>query len=307
MFTTRKVTAEIFSIADVMHGVYFGCPGMFSPRNEESFPASGGAGNRSRARAKRRVLQNGTSQNLALVAFQNYGFVTRSPRRRPRKRRGRALFHVLLSELHTSLNECRERQTAPEFDRGRAVLTPAPTVRTRGKDCRFNPGWTSPAVVGRGHRTPCEAPNMARYYEQKIKRGEIPCTAPAKRSYGLRSSCANKPQALNPRAWPQKAVVLCRLLYQTHSLHLRERGLINAFPFKRERKEPVQTGGAEYQRADSQRIHNWRTVFVRRLIKPAAKPAVGPYRRALFPIANHASKASLEVVCGGGSAMLYES
>jgi hypothetical protein len=134
-----------------MHGVYFGCPGMFSPRNEESFSASGGASNRSRARAKRRVLQNGTSQ----------------------------------TELHTSLNECRERQTAPEFDRGRGVLTPAPTVRTRGKDCRFNPGWTSPTVVGRGHRTPCDAPNMARYYEHKIKRGEIPCTAPAKRSCGL--------------------------------------------------------------------------------------------------------------------------
>jgi len=36
---------------------------------------------------------------------------------------------------------------------------------------------------------------MSRYYEQKIKTGEIPCTAYRKRSYGLTSSGANKTQA----------------------------------------------------------------------------------------------------------------
>jgi hypothetical protein len=39
---------------------------------------------------------------------------------------------------------------------------------------------------------------MARYYQQKIKTGEIPCTVHRKRSYGLTNSYANKTQIVTP-------------------------------------------------------------------------------------------------------------
>jgi hypothetical protein len=45
---------------------------------------------------------------------------------------------------------------------------------------------------------------MSRYYEQKIKTGEIPCTAHRKRSYGLTSSYANKTHSFKPGVLARK-------------------------------------------------------------------------------------------------------
>src|SRR6266478_7100144 len=79
---------------------------------------------------------------------------------------------------------------------------------------------------------------MARYYEQKIKTGEIPCTAHRKRSYGHTSSYANKTHAFKPAVLARKSGSLSQLLHQTHRLRLRERGLIHSFPSNVKGKSP---------------------------------------------------------------------
>jgi len=83
-------------------------------------------------------------------------------------------------------------------------------------------------------------------YEQKIKTGEIPCTAHRKRSYGLTSSCANKTQAFKPVVLGRKSGSFVPITPSNAPPASTRTGLNPIFPFKRERKERVQTGGAEY-------------------------------------------------------------
>jgi hypothetical protein len=82
---------------------------------------------------------------------------------------------------------------------------------------------------------------MARYYEQKIKTGEIPCTAHRKGSYGLTRSFANKTQVVGiSRPMTEPHVVTANLIANP------------ACSLKPESKKPAlrkRLGEAEIQRA----------------------------------------------------------
>jgi len=88
---------------------------------------------------------------------------------------------------------------------------------------------------------------MSRYYERKIKTGEIPCTAYRKRSYGLTGSYANKTQAFKPAVLAHKSGSFEPITPSNAPPASTRTGLNPFFPFKGERKQPVQTGGAEYK------------------------------------------------------------
>ena len=123
---------------------------------------------------------------------------------------------------------------------------------------------------------------MAGYYEQEIKTGEIPCTAHRKRSYGLTGSRANKPQAFAPVVLGRKSGGFAPITPSNAPPASTRMWLNPLFPFKRERKERVQTGGAEYKERIPKGSTSLGNGVVMRLIKPGAKLAVGPYRRGLF-------------------------
>ena len=82
---------------------------------------------------------------------------------------------------------------------------------------------------------------MAQYYQQKIKTGEIPCTAHRKGSYGLTSSYANKTQIVGTsRLTAEPRVVPANLTANP------------VRTLKRESKKPTlpkRVGGAEYRPA----------------------------------------------------------
>jgi hypothetical protein len=71
---------------------------------------------------------------------------------------------------------------------------------------------------------------MSRYYEQKIKTGEIPCTAYRKGSYGLTNSYANKTQASRSAILGPKSSISQPISPSQALPALREQGLIHSFP-----------------------------------------------------------------------------
>ena len=106
---------------------------------------------------------------------------------------------------------------------------------------------------------------MSRYYEQKIKTGEIPCTAYRKRSYGLTGSYANKTHAFKPAVLAGKSGSFEPSNAPPASTR---KGLNPFFPFKRERKQPVQTAGAEYKERIPRGFTSLGNGVVMRFIKP---------------------------------------
>jgi len=87
---------------------------------------------------------------------------------------------------------------------------------------------------------------MTQYYQQKIKTGEIPCTAHRKGSYGLTRSLANKTQVVGTsRLMTEPHVVPTNLTAKP------------AYLLKRESKKPTlprRSGGAEYREPRSERM-----------------------------------------------------
>ena len=88
---------------------------------------------------------------------------------------------------------------------------------------------------------------MARYYEQKIKTGEIPRTAHRKRSSGLTGPRANKTQDFRSPILARKSGSFEPITPSQPMPASTGPGLNPFFLLKRERKQPVQTGGAEYK------------------------------------------------------------
>jgi hypothetical protein len=109
---------------------------------------------------------------------------------------------------------------------------------------------------------------MSWYYEQKIKTGEIPCTAHRKRSYGLTSSDANKTHAFKPAVLARKSGSFEPITPSKAPPASTRTGLNPFFPFKRERKQPVQTAGAEYKERIPRGFTSLGNGVVMRFIKP---------------------------------------
>jgi hypothetical protein len=109
---------------------------------------------------------------------------------------------------------------------------------------------------------------MSRCYEQKIKTGEIPCTACRKGSYGLTSSCANKTRVSRSAILAPKSSISQPISPSQALLASTRTGLNPFFPFKRERKQPVQTGGAEYKERIPREFTGLGNGVVMRFIKP---------------------------------------
>jgi hypothetical protein len=101
---------------------------------------------------------------------------------------------------------------------------------------------------------------MAQYYLQKIKTGEIPCTAYRKGSYGLTSSFANKTQVVGPsRLITEPPVVPANLTANP------------ACSLKRESKKPAlpkSSGGAEYRERIPRGFTSLGNGVVMRFLKP---------------------------------------
>lgn len=109
---------------------------------------------------------------------------------------------------------------------------------------------------------------MSRYYEQKIKTGAIPCTAYRKRSYGLTGPYANKTQDFRPSVLAPKSGI-SQPISPSHALPASTKPGLNPFvPFKRERKQAVQTGGAEYKERIPRGFTGLGNGVVMRFIKP---------------------------------------
>jgi hypothetical protein len=109
---------------------------------------------------------------------------------------------------------------------------------------------------------------MSRYYEQKIKTGAIPCTAYRKRSYGLTNPRANKTQdfrspVLAPKSGISQPISPSQALPASTGP-----GLNPFFPFKRERKQLVAPGGAEYKERIPKGFTGLGNGVVIRFIKP---------------------------------------
>jgi hypothetical protein len=71
---------------------------------------------------------------------------------------------------------------------------------------------------------------MSRYYEQKIKTGEIPCTAHRKRSDGLTRSYANKTRAFKPAVFACKGSSYEAIAPSGAPPASTRTGLIHSFP-----------------------------------------------------------------------------
>jgi hypothetical protein len=109
---------------------------------------------------------------------------------------------------------------------------------------------------------------MSRYYVQKIKTGEIPSTAHRKGSYGLTSSYANKTRAFKS-AVPARENASFESITPSNAPPASGRtGLNPLFIFKREKKKPVQTGGAEYKERIPKGFTSLGNGVVMRFIKP---------------------------------------
>jgi hypothetical protein len=102
---------------------------------------------------------------------------------------------------------------------------------------------------------------MSRYYEQKIKTGEIPCTAYRKRSYGLTNSGANKTQNVRSPVLALKAVFLSQFLHYKHCLHLCERGLIYSFPSNVKRNSPCRQAERNTRSVFPEDLEVWGTAL----------------------------------------------
>jgi hypothetical protein len=100
---------------------------------------------------------------------------------------------------------------------------------------------------------------MAQYYQQKIKTGEIPCTAHRKGSYGLTRLFANKTQVATSRLMTEPHVVPANLTAK------------RAYTLKRESKKatlPKRSGGAEYRERIPRGFTSLGNGVVIRFLKP---------------------------------------
>src|SRR5713101_10077322 len=91
---------------------------------------------------------------------------------------------------------------------------------------------------------------MSRYYEQKIKTGEIPSTAHRKGSYGLTSSCANKTRVsrsaiLAPKSGISQPISPSQALPTSPQSRLNP--LFGLTPEDNKPRRPKLRGGAEYR------------------------------------------------------------
>ena len=104
---------------------------------------------------------------------------------------------------------------------------------------------------------------MARYYEQKIKTGGIPCTAYRKGSYGLTRWFANKTQVVGTsKPVTEPHVVAANLTANPDCSRL---------PLKRKSKKPAlpkRSGGAEYRERIPRGFTSLGNGVVIRFLKP---------------------------------------
>jgi hypothetical protein len=112
---------------------------------------------------------------------------------------------------------------------------------------------------------------LSRYYVQKIKPGEIPCTAYRKRSYGLKDSYANKTQDFrSPVLAPKSGISQPISPLQALPTSLQS-GFNPLFILKTEDnkpRRPKRRGGAEYTERIPKGFTSLGNGVVMRFIKP---------------------------------------
>ncbi len=112
---------------------------------------------------------------------------------------------------------------------------------------------------------------MSRYYEQRIKTGEIPCTAYRKGSYGLTNSYVNKTQArkstiLAPKNGISQPISTSQAL--PTSSQSRFNPLFVLKPEDNKPRQPKRRGGAEYKERVPKGFTSLGNGVVMRFIKP---------------------------------------
>jgi hypothetical protein len=112
---------------------------------------------------------------------------------------------------------------------------------------------------------------MSRYYAQKIKTGEIPCTAYRKGSYGLTGSHANKTQAsgsaiLAPKSGISHPISPLQAMPTSHQS--RFNSLFGLKPEDNKPSRPKRRGGAEYRERIPKGFTSLGNGVVMRFIKP---------------------------------------